>query len=111
MGRASARPGSSGAWEERLELGFSLPAHLAVAGLNCQAMEKAPAGIRMGQGFLQVCSSIGMTVAHARLGAHYSAGLCRFDLLTPISVQIAEERLSLFGFVVAYTYHTMCIPL
>lgn len=52
-----------------------------------------------------------MAVAHARLGAHYSAGLHRFDLLTPISVQIAEEGLSLFGFEVAYTYHTVCIPL
>lgn len=42
------KPDCSGAWEERLELGFSFPAHLTGAGMSCQAMHKAPAQIRMG---------------------------------------------------------------
>lgn len=74
-------------------------------------MDKAPAQIRMGWGFLQVCSSMAMAVTHARPGAHSSAALCRFDLLTPVSEQITEEGLHLFGFVVGYTYFTMCTPL
>lgn len=36
---------------------------------------------------------------------NHCVGLCRFDLLTPISVQVTEEGLHLFDFVVACTYH------
>lgn len=81
------------------------------AGLNCQAMDKAPAWIGMGWGScrsLQVWGWLQLLQDQVLINQLVCVGLIFWHQFQYRSL---KKGLHLFGFVVAYTYHKMHIPL